>query len=384
MGAFIFSMNSLLLTTVLGLSEVTTGYIMVMIAAFDIVGALIGGKLSDKYGRKKVVLLAMAVETVALIFGGIYVRNLVVIFFEVIILTCFSMFYPIIGAMVTDKTTDGKREESFSLLFLCINIGYGLGQVIAGAIFYNYTEWIFWGQAIATVISMALLILFVRDEYVPTVASSKEVSTPKETEATGDRRNLFTMIMRDHPLVLFLLATVLTGYAYMQVSYLMPLQYADYFGAEISSKWVAKLWTLNSLFCVIWSPVILKLSKNKNEFLVIMWAAILFMTGMGSFAFIRNISTAWLVYILTPIWTAGEVILTVHNSILLGSRADDDYRGRYQSLYELTNSIGRMIGPVSMGYFLIAFSYNQGWILVAALCLVAAVLLYTAFRKDRQ
>ena len=117
MGAFIFSMNSLLLTTVLGLSEVTTGYIMVMIAAFDIVGALIGGKLSDKYGRKKVVLLAMAVETVALIFGGIYVRNLVVIFFEVIILTCFSMFYPIIGAMVTDKTTDGKREESFSLLF---------------------------------------------------------------------------------------------------------------------------------------------------------------------------------------------------------------------------------------------------------------------------
>ena len=115
-----------------------------------------------------------------------------------------------------------------------------------------------------------------------------------------------------------------------------------------------------------------------------MWAAILFMIGMGSFAFIRNISTAWLVYILTPIWTAGEVILTVHNSILLGSRADEDYRGRYQSLYELTNSIGRMIGPVSMGYFLIAFSYNQGWILVAALCLVAAVLLYTAYRKDRQ
>ncbi len=385
MGAFIFSMNSLLLTTVLGLSEVTTGYIMVMIAAFDIVGALIGGKLSDKYGRKKVVLLAMAIETVALIFGGIYVRKLAVIFFEVIIMTCFSMFYPIIGAMVTDKTTEGKREESFSLLFLCINIGYGLGQVIAGAIFYNYTEWIFWGQAIATVISMALLILFVRDEYVPNAYGSvDEISAPEKRQAIGDRRNLFTMIMRDHPLVLFLLATVLTGYAYMQVSYLMPLQYADYFGAEISSKWVAKLWTLNSLFCVIWSPVILKLSKSKNEFLVIMWAAILFMIGMGSFAFIRNISTAWLVYILTPIWTAGEVILTVHNSILLGSRADDDYRGRYQSLYELTNSIGRMIGPVSMGYFLIAFSYNQGWILVAALCLVAAVLLYTAFRKDRQ
>ena len=230
---------------------------------------------------------------------------------------------------------------------------------------------------------MALLILFVRDEYVPTEASSKEVSTSKKTEVTGDRRNLFTMIMRDHPLVLFLLATVLTGYAYMQVSYLMPLQYADYFGAEISSKWVAKLWTLNSFFCVIWSPVILKLSKNKNEFLVIMWAAILFMIGMGSFAFIRNISTAWLVYILAPIWTAGEVILTVHNSILLGSRADEDYRGRYQSLYELTNSIGRMIGPVSMGYFLIAFSYNQGWVLVAVLCVIAAGILYSAYRLDK-
>ena len=110
MGAFIFSMNSLLMTTVLGLSEVATGYIMVMLAVCDIVGALIGGRLSDKYGRKKVILLAMSIETVALILGGIYVRHLIVIFFEAVVMTCFSMFFPVIGALITDKTQEGKRE----------------------------------------------------------------------------------------------------------------------------------------------------------------------------------------------------------------------------------------------------------------------------------
>lgn len=379
MGAFIFSMNSLLLTTVLGLSEVTTGYILLAIAAFDIVGAMVGGKLSDRYGRKKVVLVAMAVETAALILGGIYVRNIVVVLFEVIIMTCFSMFYPIISAMVTDNTTEGKREESFSLLFLCINLGYALGQVIAGAIFYNYTEWIFWGQGIATIITMALLILFVKDEYVPDKMEAQKTPASSDASLKG---NLFMRIVKDKPLTLFLIATVFAGYAYMMVSFMMPLQFSSFFGAEISSHWVAKLWIMNSISCVIWSPLILKLSKNRNEFFVIIWAAILFMIGMGGFAFIKDISLTWLVYVLTPIWTAGEVILTVHNSILLGSRADENYRARYQSLYELTFGSGRMIGPVTMGYFLITHSYSQGWMLVAAISVIAAAFLYRAYRLD--
>ncbi|MBR6472512.1 MAG: MFS transporter [Firmicutes bacterium] len=387
MGAFMFSMNSLLMTYVLGLSEVTTGYIMLMLSVFDIFGALLGGKLSDKYGRKKILIIAMTAEIIALLIGGAYVRSLVVIACEAVVMTCFSMFFPVFGALITDKTGEGKREESFSLLFLCINIGYAAGQVIAGAIFYNYTEWIFWGQGIATVIMLMVIIFFIHDDYDPLAANMAENGErrSKETfDSASDNAGLIRKVLRDKPLVLFLIATIFTGYAYMQVSYMMPLQFAGYFGAKISSKWVARLWSVNAIFCVIWSPVILKLSKNKNEFLVIMWAAILFMLGMGSFAFIKDISLVWLVYLLTPIWTAGEVILSVHNSVLLGSRADAGYRARYQSLYEFTNGGGRMIGPVTMGYFLITHSYNQGWVLVAILCVIAAVILYSAFRMDER
>lgn len=386
MGAFIFSMNSLLMTTVLGLSEVDTGYVMVLLAICDIAGALAGGKLSDHYGRKKTIMLAMAIETGALILGGIYVRKLIVILFEALAMTCFSMFFPVIGAMITDKTGEGKREESFSLLFLCINVGYSLGQVIAGAIFYNYTEWIFWGMGIATVITMILLGLFVKDEYVSISKRCGEtinsgISIDEEKRRT-DRGSLVSMILKDKPLVMFLIASVLFGYAYTQVSYMMPLQFSGFFGAEVASKWVAKLWIVNSVFCIVWSPVILKLSKNKNEFLVIAWTAVLFAIGMGSFAFIKDISLTWLVYVLTPIWTAGEVIMSVHNSILLGSRADEQYRARFQSLYEFTHGGGRMIGPVTMGYFLLSHTYNQGWILVAVLCVIAGVILLGAYKTD--
>ena len=388
MGAFIFSMNSLLMTTVLGLSEVATGYVMVMLAVCDIFGAILGGKLSDKYGRKKIIIYALAAETVALVLGGIFVRHMAVIFFEAVIMTCFSMFFPVIGAMITDKTGEGKREESFSLLFLCINVGYSMGQVIAGAIFYNYTQWIFWGQGIAAVITMILLGLFVEDDYVPLSRRTPEeraALTEVRAKGTGERtENLVSMILRDRPLGLFLIATVFFGYAYIQVSYMMPLQFAGFFGAEMGSKWVARLWIVNAVFCIIWSPVILKLSKNRNEFLVIMWTALLFMAGMGSFAFIRDASAAWLVYVLTPVWTAGEVIMSVHNSILLGSRAREDYRARYQSLFEFTNGGGRMIGPVTMGYFLISHSYNQGWVLVAVLCIISALILYTAYKMDNK
>ncbi|MBO5994479.1 MAG: MFS transporter, partial [Firmicutes bacterium] len=197
-----------------------------------------------------------------------------------------------------------------------------------------------------------------------------------------NRQNLLTLILKDKPLVLFLIATVFTGYAYMQVSYMMPLQYASFFGPEIGSRWVAALWIVNSVFCIVWSPVLLKLSKNKNEFRVIMWAAILFMIGMGSFSLVTRGSLAWLTLLMTPVWTAGEVILSVHNSILLGSRADEHYRARYQSLYEFTNGAGRMIGPVTMGYFLVGRTYANGWALTGVLCAVAGIILYRAFRLD--
>ena len=74
--------------------------------------------------------------------------------------------------------------------------------------------------------------------------------------------------------------------------------------------------------------------------------------------------------------------MSVHNSILLGSRAEEHYRARYQSLFEFTNGAGRMIGPVTMGYFLVGHSYDQGWVLVAVLCLIASAVLYAAYRLD--
>ncbi|MBO5993975.1 MAG: MFS transporter, partial [Firmicutes bacterium] len=206
MGAFMFSMNSLLMTSILGLSEVMTGYVMVLLAVCDIVGCLVGGKLSDRYGRKKVLMTVMAIEILGLIFGGIYVRTYWVIACESLVMFCFSMFFPIIGALITDKTQQGKREESFSLLFLCVNVGFALGQVIAGLIFYNYTEWIFWGQGISTLIMMLILGFFVEDDYVP----EQKAITEKPAK---NRQNLLTLILKDKPLVLFLIATVFTGYA---------------------------------------------------------------------------------------------------------------------------------------------------------------------------
>ena len=77
-----------------------------------------------------------------------------------------------------------------------------------------------------------------------------------------------------------------------------------------------------------------------------------------------------------------EVIMSVHNSILLGSRAEEQYRARFQSLYEFTHGAGRMIGPVTMGYFLVNHTYNQGWILVAVLCIIASLILFAAYKTD--
>ena len=377
MGAFIFSFTTLLMTGILGMSEIAAGYMSVASSLSSLCGAVLCGRLADRFDRKTVLLTIMTVNIVNLFLGGIVVFHRIVLVNILIQSFCFSGFIPVLAAMISDVTTEVNRKESFSLLYLCINIGYSMGQVIAGQLFYNYTRWIFWGQGIAFSLSAGVLFFFLKDmPSIREIQRLQSVQNPSEVSQVNEERcGFLKAFCRDKVLVIFLLAIILVQYCHSEISYLMPLQLSHLFGLEISAKWNSYLWFTNGVSCILLTPVLLSLTRRQSQIVNVTIAAVTYVIGMGGFYFLRDAGTLWLVFIFTVIWTAGEVLVSTGTGVFIADRAAPQYRARYQSLYSLSSDLGRCMGPLTMGYVLQVFTYAQGWIVTACVSLTAVVIL---------
>lgn len=377
MGGFIYSFNSLFMTGVLGLSEVVAGYMMIVFSLVGIAGAFIAGRLADNYGRKKVFVGTMFLAVAALVFGGCFVYSYWAILAMIIMSMCFSGAIPTCSAMVTDNTDPSNRRESFSLMFLCINVGYAIGQAFAGFLFYNYIRWIFWGQALFFGAATLIIVFFFKEVYEPSRVKIES------TAGRGDRKEFLMSLKKDKTLLMFLLAIILAFFCYVQINYMMPLHFNKCAGLEESAMWVSRVWVLNGIFCAVWSPVLLRVTERNSQLKNAAIAILLYLVGFGAFAAIGGGSTLWVALIATPIWTAGETLISMGSGVFIAGRAPEAHKAAYQSLFEVASNVGRCIGPVTMGYFLTVFTYQVGWLLVAAVCILAFIIMLTAIQIDK-
>lgn len=374
MGGFVYAFTSLLYSSVLGFSDVATGYMMIITSLSGVAGSLFLGHMGDKYGRRKLLIICFVIEDTVLLVAGflVYSKWLIVCLF--MLSAGYSGLFPVMNAIIADNTDDSNRTESLSLMFLCINLGWALGQTVAGMLFYNYVRWIFWGQGAAFFIVTILIILFLKDNCKSNYISEKRKGSFKE---------FILSVIQDKSLVIFILVIVFIAFSYSQLSYLQPVEFTAYFGIEVSSKWVSKIWAVNGLCYAFLTPIIISIVKKYHPLISIGIASFLYIIGFGFFIFIKEPSELWMVYLSTIIWTSGEVVIKTEAGVYVASKAPDDYKARYQSIYEVCFGVGRCIGPAVMGTFLNTFSYNEGWILVVAVIVLAAILDFVSYKIGR-
>ena len=147
---------------------------------------------------------------------------------------CSGAFMPIMSAMIADVTGETNRKESFSLMYLSINLGFAMGQIMAGQLFYNHTRWIFWGQAFFYSLSALLVYRFVTDSRNAAKKNSAEYMSDfdalldsPDKQKNGNLKDFFRCVLSDRVLTVFLLAIVLVKFCYAEISYLLPLQLSD-------------------------------------------------------------------------------------------------------------------------------------------------------------
>ena len=371
-GSMVFSLSSLLMTGVLGMTAGEAS-IVVMIQAFaNAAGAYTGGKLADLWGRKKSYLLFASCALVFYCTCGLVCRSMWVLPFLVLGTFCSNACGPVISALVADYTGQEKRIECFSFLYLCVNLGFAVGPTIGGIIFNKHLPLIFFIQGSVYFVVGVILFVLIDEVYVPGSAAALR------SDAKPERGSSFRLLLRHKMLCIYIICLAIVTICYAMCNFMLPLQLTDYFGKEISSTYTGFIWAINGMVIVLLTPAILGFLKKNHHFINCTIGTALYAMGFGMYAFVR---TPALFFASAVIWSVGETLISTGSGAFIASESPESHRGRFQSYYEIARYMGRAASPPISAAIMGAAGYRSTWMLNAFLCIAMGATLFLSYRK---
>ena len=381
MGMFVYPFLTLFLSSRIGFSETKIGMFMLVISLSYIPAAMIGGKLADHFNRKTTYLVAMLLSDIALLAAGFQSDSFAVVYWLILSFFFMNMSMPILAAMMMDLTAPSNRQESFSLTYLGINIGGAIGPMIAGLLFENHTAWIFFGEALLNLVALTLIFLLIKDTK-PDEATLAAIATDTSRSSEAASSETLLRVLLRSPLLLFFAACAsVLAFGYSQVSFMLPLQMEDIFGIGDGARYFGMLFSLNCIVVVIGTPFLVLLTKRNSPIANMAVSGILYMIGFGLYAVTERLL---LFAFFVVIWTCGEIVSATNTGVYIANHSPVTHRARFQSIFDIIQGTGRAIGPLVIGYYLIAHTIPESWILVAILCLFASIALYGLYRFERR
>ncbi|MGN0711510.1 MAG: MFS transporter [Anaerovoracaceae bacterium] len=381
MGALVYPFLTFFLSDKMNLSEETIAQFLLIVSISSLPASLMGGKLADRFSRKYVYVTVVLISNVFFILAGFLYKELISIAIILIAYFFLNMAMPILSAMMADLTTPENRQESFSLVYLGFNLGYAIGPMLAGLLFENYIQWIFWGQAILSMTAISLIAFFISSKVLKE-AKEKDSSICTETSLSAGEDNLLRALIKRPGVLLFACLGMLPAFAYSQMGYVMPLHMSEAFGAWDGSKFYGIIWSLNGLMVAVATPLTVLIFKKMHPLINISVAALLYTIGFGCYAFAEEL---FVFYLLVIVWSTGEVIIATNSGVFIANNSPVTHRARFQAIYDIIQGTGRAVSPIVMASYITNHTFGECWLLAGGGCLFASLgyaLFYLKIRKN--
>lgn len=369
-GMFVFPFLTLYLTGRLGMSQTDTGTFLLVMSLLYIPGNFIGGKLADKLGRKRLMIVTQIISAALYIPCGFALFSK---FVPWLILA--SVFFdgitdPARTAMMTDLTNPENRRTAFSLTYLGHNLGFAIGSLIAGFLFEHASSLLFWGNALAVFAATIIVGLKVPE----TMPTQQQIDATIGTGSTEEaHKGTLVQALLSRPfLILFTMITTWYGFVYAQHRFALPLQAKALFGVSGAAIY-GSLMTLNATLVIFLSTPVMALTRKWKPINSVALSGVFFAIGFGMIGLAGNI---WLIYLSTIIWTLGEIVNATNDGSYVANHTPISHRGRFQAVLPLIGSLGWTISPPVIGKLIDAKSLASVWPLLGLIAGLSAALLW--------
>jgi MFS family permease len=370
-GSFVYPFLTMFLTVKLGYSTEKAGFFVTAVVVAGSLGLLSGGKLADRFGRKKIFIILSIISAIFFIICSFLNKSPAVPWLIIISNLFLGGVLPCINAMLADMADPEKRKAAFSLIYLGTNIGIAVGPIVAGFLFNNYIRLIFLIDAATTLVSLIPVILFIK-ETIPSKEKEAETNRSEENAEKPEKGHVLSILIRRPMLVVFAFISLIYTFVYSQNYFSLPLYLNLHFG-ERGPKVYGTLMSTNAIVVILLTIFLINMMKNTKPIINIAFAGVLYGIGFGVIYLVTN---EIFLIISTIIWTLGEIIQTINTSVYVADNSPITHRGRFSGIITFITEIGFIASPLIMGYFIKHNGVTKVWPLVFILSIAAALLMY--------
>ncbi|WP_345952637.1 MFS transporter [Mucilaginibacter sp. PAMB04168] len=364
-GTMVLPFMTIYCTQQLHFTIAQAGVVMSMFGVGSLVGAFLGGKITDKYGFYDVQFSALISGGLLFLLLGFQTGFWSVCIITFILSVCNDAFRPANSTAVAHYSTPQTRTRSYSLNRLAVNLGWAFGGALGGFLASVNYHLLFWVDGCTNILSGLLLL-----KLMPRTAVVKSITAKVKGYTKG------TSAYKDGIYLLFLLLTVLFSISFFQLFTMQPVFYKTQW--HFNETIIGMLMSVNGLLIIAVEMVLVhKLDGKKHALTYIALGVML--TGIG-FA-ITNLLPGflWSALIVVLFITMGEIMSMPFTNAFWISRATSENTGQYAALYSMSWSTAQIIAP-ALGSVLINYNgYAFLWWVTSGLCMISAagyLLLY--------
>ena len=359
-----------------GVSATVIGVIWTVAGLSGAVMQWVAGEITDRVGRRPVLLIAMTLRTVNLAALGYQIEHqgpiLAIAGLCVLNSILRGFVDPVASAMVADLAPSTHRIAAFSLQRVGVNIGWALGSMSAG---FAHGLHLSFGQLFYASSGITLLATWAASTIAETHQARKT--------AAGEARQPFRLAdigryWSDRRFMGFLLASLL--FFLLQAQLYAPLSLYASSHLHLSLIGVSHLYATNGWMVVaLQVPAFFYIRRVGPERVLI----------VGAFAYATSYALCGLatqegnLLVCVAFITLAEIISAPAQQTAMVSMAPVNCIGAYAGLFGLTQSVGQSLGPLIGTSLLDALPDRLTWPILALFGIGAALLFRRVLHMPR-
>lgn len=310
---------------------------------FQLIASPILGKLSDRYGRKKILVLSQFGSMVGFIILGL-ANSLPLLFVSRIIDGITGGNISIAQAYIADVTDAKNRTKGMGVLGAAFGLGFILGPAMGGLlakISYSAPAYV---AAVVSLISMVATWLLLNE----TVKKQNILNT--RSRKNWHLKEMLTEQPLGFLLVVFLLINL--AFASMQGSFALWTERSFGFGPSENGGVFAVVGIISTITQLLLLPRIVRLYGERKTMSVGMISM-----SIGLLLFSVALYP-WMVFAILPFLALGNGLVNPTLQAVASENVPKDRYGEMLGVLQSFGSLGRIIGPTLGGYLFGMYGKN--------------------------
>lgn len=336
----------------LGASKIDIALIIVTYAACAGIFGPFWGRLSDRRGRKTVIMICLAGAALSYVMLGM-ASELWMIFVARGFAGVMAGNFGVASAMMADITSPENRAKGMGLIGAAFGLGMVLGPLLGGLLAGDSGSF-----ALPCIFAgfMSIVAIGAAAVFLPESLSREKMAANRAQQRSGDGPSTMAILEQTGSRLFVLQYTVHTA-SVSSATYLFPLWVADIL--DWTAREVGIVFAVQGMIMVaLQGGAMGVLVRVLGEWLFLRIAIAMFLAGLVLAVFANSMPV--MVGSMFLGMSGATLCMPLLNT-LVTHRTPSQYRGRIMGTTSAASSWGRVFGPAFTGFNLAFFGYQAAW-----------------------